>query len=607
MWKPMLPKLSNDVPKDDSWVYEVKYDGFRTQLVWNKEEIQLFSRNGKNLTQNVPEIISFLKDHEEAVRPYLPIRLDGELTILHTSIRANFSLLQQRGRLKQNEKIRKHAEEHPATFLCFDLLEYKEKDLSSLALNKRKSKLKELFAALQWPEKVIPRHPIGLITATKQFESLWNGLKVEYGEGVVAKRKNNKYETGKRVDHWLKIKNWRKLTGFITEYDPENEYFTVAIYNHKIVETLGVFKHGLSKDEFETLTTLIAEKGEKTNEGIYKIPPGICVQVNCLGAEEGQLREPNFDQFRLDLSPEECTKEKVAVDLAMLPNKVEVTNPTKPLWPKPVFTKQDHLTYLRRISPFMLPHLYDKRLTIIRYPHGVEDESFFQKHRPDYAPDFVGTYVNSGEEFMICNTLEALIWIGNQGSIEFHIPFQQIDSKFPDEIVFDLDPPSRKEFSLAIKAARILKDICNHMELYSFVKTSGNKGLQIHIPLPEKGLTYDQTREFTEAVAYLLVEHHPELFTIERLKKNRGNRLYVDYVQHAEGKTIIAPYSPRATDEGTVATPIYWEEVQDDLNPTDFTIKTVLDRIQSKGCPMINYEEIRSKQDFSKLKSLIKS
>ncbi|GAA0494051.1 DNA ligase D [Salinibacillus aidingensis] len=604
MWKPMLPTLADEIPEGKEWVYEVKYDGFRAALDWTEEGARLVSRNGKDLTKHFPEIMTFLQSQQKTIEPYLPLHLDGEVVILKTPMHADFGLLQQRGRTKKEEKIQEHARNHPAQFLCFDGLQIGTQKLQHLSYLERKEKLRQLFSSLGWSLNISFIHPVSLIPYYKDKHALWKQLTLEYGEGIVAKQKHQTYQMGKRVTHWLKIKNWRKVAGFITEYDPENDYFTASIYHENEIEALGVVKHGFSEEAFTTLTKLMTEKGDKRN-GIFHLPPAVCVQMNCLEAEDGQLREPNFDQFRFDLSPEECTASKKELDLAMLPEKVEITNPDKPLWPKPGFLKLDHLMYLRNMAPYMLPFLEQKKLTLIRYPHGVGDESFFQKHRPDHAPDFVGVYQEGDEEFILCHTVEALIWIGNQGTLEFHIPFQKTEESYPDEIVFDLDPPSRKEFYLAVKAAKLLKTICDQLDLYAFVKTSGNKGLQVHLPLPEKALTYEETRAFTEAAAQLLVQKHPDDFTMERLKKNRGNRLYVDYVQHAEGKTIIAPYSPRSTEEGTVATPLYWEEVHEGLDPAQFTIKTVQQRILKAGSPMIKYKEIRDQQTFTKLKALI--
>ncbi|KIL45476.1 hypothetical protein KP78_30200 [Jeotgalibacillus soli] len=204
------------------------------------------------------------------------------------------------------------------------------------------------------------------------------------------------------------------------------------------------------------------------------------------------------------------------------------------------------------------------------------DEHFFQKHCPDYAPAFIYTEQIDDINYIVCNDLESLLWLGNQLALEFHIPFQTRKNNFPTEIVFDLDPPSVKEFTLAVEAALRMKAIFDQFHLQSFVKTSGGKGLQVYIPLPDDTFSYEDIRIFIEFVCHFICEQEPHWFTTERLKKNRNNKLYLDYVQHGEGKTIIAPYSPRGNEQGLIATPLKWDEVGDSIIPDLFTMQTVL-------------------------------
>jgi bifunctional non-homologous end joining protein LigD len=240
----------------------------------------------------------------------------------------------------------------------------------------------------------------------------------------------------------------------------------------------------------------------------------------------------------------------------------------------------------------MLPFLRERDLTVIRYPHGIEGEKFFQKNCPDYAPDFVRTHRSGDIDYIVCSDLATLIWLGNQLAFELHVPFQTIHSSGPSEIVFDLDPPSRDEFHLAVEAALIIKEILNRLNLTSFIKTSGNKGLQVYIPLPENAFNYDDTRKFTQFVADFLTEKEPTWFTTERLKKNRGRRLYVDYLQHAEGKTIVAPYSVRGNEEALVSTPLEWREVTRDLRPEQFPIDMITKRAVRTGATLAGGKRI---------------
>lgn len=286
---------------------------------------------------------------------------------------------------------------------------------------------------------------------------------------------------------------------------------------------------------------------------------------------------------------------------------ISITSLDKPLWPKIGISKLEYLNYLINIGPNMLPFLDERLLTVIRFPHGIGSEFFYQKNCPDYAPDFIQTHPNEDINYIVCSDLETLIWLGNQLAFEYHVPFAKINSTGPSEIVFDLDPPSRDAFRLAVIAANLLKEIFDQLHLIPFVKTSGNKGLQIYIPLKENEFTYEDTRLFTKFIADYIIQKEPTLFTIERLKKNRGNRLYFDYVQHAEGKTIIAPYSPRGNEDGLVATPLFWEEITEQLSPEQFTLVNTKNRIKELGCPFDQFFSSKEKQQFQPILNWLKS
>jgi len=278
---------------------------------------------------------------------------------------------------------------------------------------------------------------------------------------------------------------------------------------------------------------------------------------------------------------------------------IQLTNITKILWEKKGVRKIDYLNYLMAVSPYMLPFVRDRLLTTIRFPNGIQKEKFYQKNCPDYAPEFVQTKREDDIDFIMCQDEVTLLWLGNQSAIEYHVPFSTIHSVKPAEIVLDLDPPSRRDFKLAVEAALLLKEALDRLHLISFVKTSGNKGLQIYIPLPDDVFSYDETRVFTSFMARYLVEKEPAWFTTERLKSKRGKRLYVDYVQHAEGKTIIAPYSLRGNEEALAATPLEWKEVNRSLSPEEFPIEAIEQRLKEKGCPFRGgYFEAKQNQPF---------
>ena len=423
---------------------------------------------------------------------------------------------------------------------------------------------------------------------------------------ILLKKKSSKWEEGKRTTNWIKIKNYKIASCFITRYEKSNGFFHLAVFSNNTIFPIGLFSHGLQSEERTVLLQVLKDNKTKEDSNFIEVPPSICVDIYYLELYDNQLRHPEFHQFRFDLIPEDCTFEKLTNLTIEIPSSVTITNPDKPLWDNPVITKADYLQYLVTVAPFMLPFLKDRLLTVIRFPHGMFGESFYQKNCPDYAPDFIQTSRHDDTDFILCNNVDTLIWLGNQLAMEFHIPFQSIHYEHPSEIVFDLDPPSTEYFALAIQAALMMKDIFDQLKLHSFVKTSGRKGLQVYIPLPDGKFSYEMTRKFTQFIAEYLISKEPTLFTIERLKKNRGNRLYIDYVQHWEGKTIIAPYSPRGNDGAGVATPLDWKEVNEKLKPDQFTLYNLNKRLEQIGNPYSDFFLCKEKQPFEPVLQFLK-
>jgi len=600
MLKPMLPTLIFEAPTGSNWVYEIKYDGFRAMLHWDKNRIQLISRNGNVLNDQFPEIIAQCEDLRDVFTPHLPLVFDGEICILETPFKASFEKVQVRGRLRSSEKINQSSLAKPAHYVVFDLLRLAGHNLMSKKFIDRKNELSKLFHSASLPAQVDPTSPqlIQLVPYEQDLDSIWRKATESSAEGIIAKKLDSTWDEGKRTSNWYKIKNWQIGVFFILGYDKKNAYFHVGVIRNNQIYEIGLFSHGLSFEERQALLKVIQTNAAEETTHFIRVEPGICVELFYLELYKEQLRQPSFSKFRFDLEWQDCTWEKLIRNVPLLPEDIEITHPDKPLWKDKSITKLDYIHYLLEVSPYMLPFLKDRLLTVIRYPHGMFGESFYQKNCPDYAPDFIQTSMSEGIDYIVCNDIKTLTWLGNQISFEFHIPFQTIFSKGPSEIVFDLDPPSRDAFPLAKKCALILKEVFDGLKLISYVKTSGNKGLQIYLPLPENKFSYEDTRQFTEFIANYLTNLEPDLFTTERLKKNRGNRLYVDYVQHAQGKTIVAPYSVRGNDGAYVATPLYWDEITDDLSIENFPLETIADRIKEKGCPFANYFHAKDEQPF---------
>ncbi|WP_052000914.1 DNA ligase D [Gracilibacillus halophilus] len=449
MHKPMLPTLVDQAPEQKDWQYEIKYDGFRCGIEWKKNDIRLWSRNGRDLSSTFPEIINWCNNYQDNVSHSLPLWLDGELVILRTPYQAIFSMIQQRGRLRSQTKIKQACVNRPASFICFDLLEHQAIDISKKTFHQRRKQLEDLFQHVE----------ASSFQLVESFTSLANIQKIvdlHQSEGIVAKHTRSTYDQGKRTRQWLKVKNYRTIQGVITGWNQHNDYIDISVKARQEWRPIGKVKHGFTDQEKQTVIQFIQKHGTKINQHQWKVPNTVCLDIDCLDVRKEEIREATFRQFRFDIEPEDCTEQKLQSELMQFPKEMEVTKPNKLLFPH--HTKRDYLYYLREIAPLLLPHLQNKRLTMIRYPDGIHGHSFYQKHVPDYAPhDIESVAGEDGVQDILCNDLRSLLWFGNHAALEFHVPFQTIDEKYPNEMVFDLDPPSRNEFPYAIKPPDSLK------------------------------------------------------------------------------------------------------------------------------------------------------
>ncbi|SNZ04354.1 bifunctional non-homologous end joining protein LigD [Terribacillus aidingensis] len=591
----MKPIYRDAYPVGEEWIYEVKYDGFRAVLTVTDDHIRLTSKNGVDLAAQFPEVILYCEKQKQLVQKHIPFSIDGELIIPKNKLSGDFSLLQTRGRMKAADRIQQTASKRPAVLMAFDLLIDSGKKQEKRRLSARKQALRELIERFR-----VQPAAIRFVDSSLNPEALFHDVVLHQGEGMIAKRSVSTYKAGKQHHDWYKIKNWRTISAVLTAYDTENDYFHAQLSDDegKFVP-IGKCKHGLEDKERNTLTAFFKENG-KTANNLLTLPPAICAKIHCLGQADDELREPRFQGLSPQTAASECTVQQANLDLAQFPKSVELSKLDKLYWEQANIEKLRYLLYIRTVAPFMLPHMVNRELTVIRCPDGVEAEFFYQKHRPDYAPDFIPE-----TKTLQCPDLQSLIWFANHGSIEFHAPFHYIGNDYPCEIAIDLDPPTDDALPLAIKAANLLKEWLDQMELHTFIKTSGSSGLQLFIPLPENQLTYEQAGTFTEALARLLVQQHPDLFTIERMKKNRHERLYIDYVQFGKGKTLPVPYTARKRSAGTVSAPLFWEEVKDGLSLQHFTIDTVQERIRQKGCPFTSYGEVRNSQKLDSILQLV--
>jgi bifunctional non-homologous end joining protein LigD len=248
---------------------------------------------------------------------------------------------------------------------------------------------------------------------------------------------------------------------------------------------------------------------------------------------------------------------------------LSLSNLDKNLYPAYGFTKAQILEYYRRMSKFILPHLHNRALTLKRYPEGVDQDYFFEKRCPAHRPAWVPTArvnLDKGEQMTVClvNNLETLIWVENLASLELHVPLAKVNSpETPDAMVFDLDPGAPATILDCARVAFILRDLFKHLDLASYVKTSGQKGLHILVPLNQKETTFADTKKFAKAVADIMQKNYPELVTAKMAKEYRQGRVFINWEQNDSKKTMICVYSLRAREKPFVSFPLKWGELED--------------------------------------------
>lgn len=270
--------------------------------------------------------------------------------------------------------------------------------------------------------------------------------------------------------------------------------------------------------------------------------------------------------------------------------RVELSHTDKVLFPGgDEITKGDLIEYYAQAADWMLPYLRERPIAMARYPEGITGQRIFQKNAPGYFPDWITRAEVKKQDgtlrHVICDKPATLVYLANQACIELHAFLSRLGRlDRPDQVIFDLDPPDADHFGDVRLAALRLRDLlADELGLTSFVKTTGGKGLHVHVPLRAED-DFDAARGFARQVGGLLVARNPDLVTMEQRKDKRGHRLYMDVLRNAYAQTAVAPYVVRARPGAPVAVPLDWDEVADSaLEPGQFTLRTAPRRLAELG------------------------
>jgi bifunctional non-homologous end joining protein LigD len=280
------------------------------------------------------------------------------------------------------------------------------------------------------------------------------------------------------------------------------------------------------------------------------------------------------------------------VEVRLGPRSVHLTNLRKPFWPELGITKGDLIQYYADVSTWLLPHLRDRAMVMKRYPHGWAGEFFFMKRAPSPRPDWIelcSIEHSSGNviDFPMIQDLPTLLWVINLGCIDLNQWYARCDDvDRPDYLHFDLDPVKGKTpvtFERVREAALIVRESLQALEMPSYAKTTGSRGIHVYVPIV-RGPNQKDVWSFSKRLAQSLEALHPKLLTAEyRLSKRPDGRVLVDYNQNAWGRTLASIYSVRPHPRAAVSTPVTWEEVEGGIAIEDFHLRNLPERLRQRG------------------------
>jgi bifunctional non-homologous end joining protein LigD len=595
-YKPMLATLAEEVPKGPDWVHEVKWDGYRAIAEVRGAETTLTSRNDNDLTRRFESVA---REISKALKTPDCV-LDGEVCALDEQGRATFSAMQQG---KRGTRY---------IFVAFDLLEVEGVPIIDLPLTERRDRLRALLDRRY--------QTVQLSEAFDDGEALYEAARQQEFEGIISKRRDSRYEPGRRTRNWLKIKTHGRqefvVAGYTKGQGRRSGRFGSLILGYWHGDELvyaGNVGTGFTDAEIEKLLTKLRplERKEPPFREVPKMPrvrrdaivwvePKLVAEVEFVEwTHDRRLRAPSYQGLREDKPADDVEREEPqpvespSNEVRKGSRVLKLSNLEKPFWPDEGITKGDLLSYYRAVADVVVPHLKDRPFTMKRYPDGAYGKFFFQKDAPKHMPDWIKTVeimVSTREKprqrrkirAPLVNDELALLWMVNMGCIDLNTWYSRVDKPDrPDFVLFDLDPSEDVGFKETVEVALLVRQALEAVELESVVKTSGSDGIHVLVPIARRH-TYDETREFSEIIASALARTHRGLVTTEWAKRKRRGVL-IDSNQNGEGKTIASVYSVRPREGAPVSTPLRWDEVNERLDPSAFTMDVVRGRVEQHG------------------------
>ncbi len=621
---PMLATLSTSVPSGTDWLYEVKWDGYRSLCYIADGKVRMLSRRGIKLDKQFASVSAALA---QCVKADTAI-IDGEVVALDENGTPSFQRLQNMTGFGTKPAVKGMAAPL-LNFFAFDLIYLNGYDLRKAALIDRRNLLTSILL------------PSDIVRYSEHFagkgSELLQAVKAKGLEGIVAKQAQSRYES-KRSGNWIKIKVTCQQDFVICGYLlGEREYFGALVlgyYENKKLIYAGNVGSGFTQQSlkavFETIKPLVTRKAvlsdvpRDVGEVTWVKPELVCTVKFTSWTNDNRLRAPVFLGLRNEVEPQEVVRETgllqedlstkdQAADPAssnaeaaeasslsthLLPpenaeatltiegRRLKFTNLNKVFYPADGYTKRDVINFYAAVADLLVPHLQGRPLSLKRYPNGIDHDFFFQKdasgfpdwlHREEIASD------EDAKTRVIADDKPSLLYLANLGCIDQNPYMSRLGSlDNPDFILIDLDP-YHCGYDRIVEAAQLVREKLRLIGLTGYPKTTGGNGMHVYVPV-EPIYEFAQTRSFAEILARWVAAERPDLFTTPRMTSAREKgKVYFDYLQNASRKTISAPYVLRAHPGAPVATPLKWEEVIPGLKPAQFHIANVLRRFERVG------------------------
>ena len=624
-------------------MHEIKFDGYRMLCQINAGKVHFISRNGKDWTRNFAEL-----SREAGELPVENAILDGEVVVVEPDGRTSFQALQNAFETGQA----------PFLFYAFDLLYLNGLDLRDAAIEDRKSVLRAVIPEGDEGPFKFSDHVVGN-GATLFAEAA--RLKLE---GIVSKRLGRPY-TGRRSPDWLKVKcsmreefviggftkpgGGRKHFGALAigYYDREGELIYAGRVGTGFNEATLASLHAKFKDLIQKespFKNLSGSTGQA--KGVTWLKPTLIAQVEFSNwTDDGQLRHPSFQGLREDKKAKDIVRDdpispktiavigkgrgdSKAEAEARRPSRrreargarkrrmqrltvagVHLSHPDKILYPDDNITKLELARYYEQVADWMLPHVENRLLSLVRCPGGSGQKCFYQKHPGNGTSDDLRRFdvkeKNKVEQHLALYDLPGLVSLVQMGVLEIHIWGSQADQyEKPDRLIFDLDPDPAVDWPEVVTAAKEVRLLLEELGLVSFIKTTGGKGLHVVVPI-QRRTNWDDAKAFCRAVAEFMVAAAPSRYIAKMSKAARKGKIYVDYLRNDLGSTAIAPYSTRNRAGASVSVPITWDELSSRMKSDHFNIHNLPARLAKlKKDPWAEITKTKQSITASMLKKL---